>query len=101
MKLKPLRGNVTVKLTNDHAKRYFKKFSPRDYACGEVVTVGFEDVKQIVTEEGLVLIQKTPMVVKPGDLILFDMDHCSTWQYKGEEFYTVHQSSIYAVIEQD
>lgn len=105
--MKPLGGLVTVKLLEDRAsiKRYqYQSRSGRldafEYLCGEVVTVGFEDTACFTSDDGFHIVQKIPMVVKKGDIVLLHPPDLIETHFKGETFYMVPQRGIYAVIEE-
>ena len=56
----------------------------------------------IINDDGLALVQTVPIVVKPGDHVLFRMYGCERICFdSGEVFYVVTQGNIYAVIEEE
>ena len=107
MKLKPLHNKITVRLTEGRGawRNFLSNAEGEDtdpYCCGVVETVGFAMGAKIINDDGLALVQTVPIVVKPGDHVLFRMYGCERICFdSGEVFYVVTQGNIYAVIEEE
>jgi chaperonin GroES len=93
-KLKPLRDRIAVKLIESEAVTAFGLIIP-DSASekptqGEVVEVGSGGF----AKDGTVV----PLVVKPGDRILFSKHAGQTLKVDGEEYHILREEEIVAII---
>lgn len=96
-KLKPLRDRVVVKLIETEAVTSFGLVIP-DTATekptqGEVVEVGTGGF----AKDGTIV----PLVVKPGDKILFSKHAGQTLKVDGEEYHILREEEIVAIIGKD
>ena len=94
-----IKNGVTVKLLEDRAT--LKGFdSQLEYLCGEVVTASHENVLA-ADESGMEVSQNPSFVIESGDFVLFSPYMYKEVHFRGETFYVVDESDIYAVVKQD